>query len=368
MNGTLMKRLLVVSCLLLSASIIAHDLKKDLPMQPTILITGGAGYIGSHTAFLMAQKGYKVIILDTLNHGQSFDHAWATLIQKDCADEQTLEEIFTKYDVQAVMHFAAFMEVGLSVKDPMRFYENNVVKTIRLLNTMLAHNVKTFIFSSSAATYGTPQMVPIPETHPLVPINPYGNNKLIVEKVLHDYHHAYGLNYVALRYFNAAGALPEHGLGEVHSPESHVIPLILRAARDGRPFNIFGSDYPTPDGTCIRDYLHVLDIAQAHVQALEHLEAGNPSDCFNLGTGKGTSVKEMIDAVERITHTQVKKVFAPRREGDPAVLVADPSKAMNILHWKPQFSDIDYIVKSAFVFEQNLSVVDSREVGKRKNP
>ena len=322
-------------------------------LLPEILITGGAGYIGSHTAYLLTQQGYKVIVLDKYVHNQHFNPSWATVIKKDFADAETLEQIFSTYNTSAVMQFAAFIEVGESIKNPLKFYENNVSKTITLFNAMRTHEINKFIFSSSCAVYGMPQQLPLTEDHAKNPISPYGKTKFMIETILEDMHQTYDFNnYVSLRYFNAAGALPEEQLGEQHKPETHIIPLLLRAAQNGLPFNIFGNDYETKDGTAIRDYLHVLDIAQAHLAALQHLENGHPSDCFNLGTGKGFSVKEMVDAVENICRTSIKTVWQERRPGDPAVLVADPTKAQTILKWNPKYSDLEFILKSALAFDQ----------------
>ena len=248
------------------------------------------------------------------------------------------------------MHFAALIEVGESVKNPRAFYNNNVIKTIQLLETMLDHNIKKFIFSSSCAVYGTPQQLPLTETHPRNPISPYGNNKLMVEFALEDFSRAYGLQFVALRYFNAAGSMPEYGLGEQHTPESHLIPILLRAAHEGRPFYIFGTDYNTKDGSCVRDFLHTWDLADAHWLALEHLNNGNPSDCFNLGTGHGFSVKEMIEVAQKVCGVQIKTIESARRPGDPATLVADLSKARDILGWEPRYSNLEHIVKTANTF------------------
>lgn len=328
----------------------SKQIKENSMQAKTILVTGGAGYIGSHTAFLLAQKGHKVIVLDALVHHQPSELPWATVIHGDCGDTTLLNTIFTENHIDAVMHFAAFIEVGISVKEPLSFYENNVTKTLTLLKTMMAHNVKTFIFSSSCAVYGTPQALPLVETHPKNPISPYGNTKLVIEMALHDLQIAHGLQYVALRYFNAAGALPEHGLGEYHKPETHVLPLLLRAAHEHKPFYIFGTNYPTTDGTCVRDYLHVLDIAQAHIKALEYLDNGNPSESFNLGTGTGFSIKQLIMAVEKITGIAVNVIEATARAGDPAVLVADPSRAHTVLGWKPQYSELEFILQSADAF------------------
>lgn len=333
-------------------------------MKNSILITGGAGYIGSHTALLMAQQGYNVIIVDALLHGQKFDYPWATCIKGDIADTAILRTIFTEYNIHAVMHFAAFIEVGKSVKAPLEFYENNVTKTLTLLQVMLEYNVKKFIFSSSCAVYGEPQTLPLTESHPKNPISPYGKTKLIVEMALQDLHIAYGLHYVGLRYFNAAGALPEFGLGEHHEPETHVIPLLLRAARNGTPFYIYGNVHQTPDGTCLRDFLHVWDIAHAHAQALKHLDAGHPSDFFNLGTGKGISVKELLQLVEKTTNTKINSITHDARPGDPAILVADPLYAYTVLGWQPNYSDIQYILKTAYAAEHNLT----KQIAVKKDP
>jgi UDP-glucose 4-epimerase len=323
----------------------------------TILIAGGAGYIGSHTAYLLAKHGFQVIIIDSFVHQQQFSPSWATIIRGDFADIQLLEKIFTQYQISAVMHFAAFIEVGQSVKNPLAFYENNVSKTITLLQTMLQHNVRHVIFSSSCAVYGIPEYLPLTEEHPKRPISPYGKTKLMIEEVLTDAAKAYDFKYVSLRYFNAAGALPEEELGEQHKPETHIIPLLLQAARNQSPFTVFGNDYQTKDGTAIRDYLHVLDIAQAHVLALHHLQQGNPSDYFNLGTGNGFSVKEMIETVEQLHHCSLKIIWEKRRAGDPSILVADPYKARSILQWQPRFSDIEFIIRSAMAFDCSFNKV-----------
>lgn len=325
-------------------------------MKPTLLITGGAGYIGSHTAYMMAKRGHKVLILDTLLHGQSFDHSWATLIQKDFADQEALHTIFSEHTIDAVMHFAAFIEVGRSVREPLSFYENNVSKTITLLRTMLAHNVKKIIFSSSCAVYGIPQAQELTESHPKNPISPYGNTKLAVEMALHDASIAHDLRYVSLRYFNAAGVLPGNGLGEHHKPETHIIPLLLRAAMQGTPFYVYGNDYQTPDGTCIRDYLHVLDIASAHEKSLAYLNAGNQAACFNLGSGKGYSVAQLIAMVEQVTGKKVPIIACPRRAGDPAQLLANPALARQQLAWEAHYSDMEFIVRSCIENDMVLNV------------
>lgn len=319
-------------------------------MAVSILVTGGAGYIGSHIAFLLAQLGYSVIVLDSFVHKQTFNPPWANVIKADYADKNVLDDIFTKHNVQAVMHCAGYIEVGHSVTNPLAFYENNVAKTIVLLQTMLEHNVKQIIFSSSCAVYGIPQKLPLTEDHPKNPISPYGKTKLMIEQIFEDAADAYGLQYVALRYFNVAGAYPEHGLGERHDPETHVIPLLLRALTQRTPFSIYGNDYPTDDGTAIRDYLHVRDIADAHVRAVNYLAVGNPSVSINLGTGHGFSVKQVLDAVERVGNDSIDIIWSGRRPGDPPVLVADPTKAQELLGWKPQHSQIDEILQGAYEF------------------
>lgn len=320
----------------------------------TVLVTGGAGYIGSHTAWLLTQQGYRVIVLDSLVHEQRFTHPWATFIHADLADTAVLKNVFAHYNIDAVMHFAASIEVGESVKNPLKFYDNNVTNTMHLLATMVEYGVTKFIFSSSCAVYGIPHQVPIHENHPKDPISPYGKTKLIIEQALEDLAIAHGLSFVVLRYFNAAGALPEHGLGECHRPETHLIPLLLRAAYLQKPFSIFGTDHPTKDGTCVRDFLHVLDIAQAHVLALKHLEDSRPSEAFNLGTGHGYSVKQMVETVERITGMPITITYAAKRAGDPAQLIADPTKAQTLLLWQPRYSDLEFIIRSAWTFETGV--------------
>ena len=316
-------------------------------MNKTILVVGGAGYIGSHTSFLLHQAGYKVVILDKFVYDQPFDLPIVEVIKSDVADEKVLNSIFKKYKIEAVMHFAASIEVGESVKHPTKFYDNNVVKTLKLLDAMVLHGVNNFVFSSSCAVYGNPIKVPIDETHPFAPISPYGKNKLIVEYALQDYAIAYGLKSVSLRYFNAAGALPEEGLGECHIPETHVIPLLLMAALQNKPFTIFGDDYNTADGTCVRDYIHVLDIAQAHVLALQYLETADSSNVFNLGSEKGYSVLQLLQVVKEVVGVEVAVNFALRRGGDVDVLVADATKIKNLLGWKAQHSTLQNIVKTA---------------------
>lgn len=316
-----------------------------------ILMVGGAGYIGSHAALCFYKKGYEVLILDSFVTSPLFNPDWATVIKADFADAQALDNVFKNYDISAVMHFAASTQVAESMSNPALYYENNVAKTVLLLNSMRKHGVKSFIFSSSCAVYGNPEYLPLTEEHPKNPVNIYGKTKLIIENILEDYSDIYNdFNYVSLRYFNAAGALPEHGLGENHNPETHVIPLALEAARKGKEFKIFGIDFETKDGSCIRDYLHVVDIADAHWRAYLHLKNGKPSEVFNLGTGKGVSVKELINSVQKVSGLKINAVEKERRAGDPPILVANYSKAKNILEWQPRYSDLDLIVKSAFIY------------------
>ncbi|MFH1253949.1 MAG: UDP-glucose 4-epimerase GalE [bacterium] len=319
--------------------------------KKAVLVVGGAGYIGSHTCWLLHQQGYDVIILDALLHQQKFTPSWAKLIKGDFADQKILKDIFTNYKIDTVMHFAAFIEVGESVKKPKDFYNNNVTKTLTLLDTMLEHNVKKIIFSSSCAVYGIPQNLPLDETHPLAPINPYGKNKLIIEFALQDYHTAYNLNYVSLRYFNAAGSCFEQQLGEQHNPETHIIPLLIKAAMQNKDFFIFGNDYPTHDGTCVRDYVHVLDIAQAHILAYNYLEKHEKSNSFNLGSQNGNTVKEIIKQTEQICKKKIKTECYPRREGDVPILVANSNKAQQELGWQAKFSNLENILRSAYEWE-----------------
>lgn len=315
-------------------------------MSNAILITGGAGYIGSHISYLLAQQNHSVIILDDARHNQPINFSWTTLIKGNFGNIALLESLFSHYHIDAVIHCAASIEVGQSVKDPLSFYENNVGSTVQLLKIMQAYNVTKLIFSSSCAVYGIPQIIPIPENHPKNPISPYGKSKLMVETILEDARNAYGLQYINLRFFNAAGVLFNVGLGEYHQPETHLIPLLLRAAYEHRPFYIYGIDYATADGTCIRDFLHVWDIAHAHSKALAYLDQ-NQSGSFNLGSGKGISVKEIIEHVESISGKKIGIKIGARRPGDPSHLIADISKAQSLLGWYPEHSFLDFIIQTA---------------------
>lgn len=314
-----------------------------------ILITGGAGYIGSHTAYLLTERGYDVIILDNNSHSYNFPHEWATgFITGNCGDKKLLDTIFSKYTVTAVMHFSAFADVRESVTNPLKYYKNNVSETIQLLESMISHNINNFIFSSTCAVYGIPDELPITEQTATLPINPYGRSKLMIEHILEDFSHTYDLKYISLRYFNVAGAFPEKLLGDCH--KTHVVPILLDAARHQKPFTVFGNDYNTNDKSCVRDYIHVLDIAHAHYLALEHLKRTQTSDIFNLGTGKGNSVKELITTIEEITGLSIKATVGTRKPGEPPLLIANAEKAFKILGWKPQYSLVD-IIKDAYAFE-----------------
>ncbi|MBE9227736.1 UDP-glucose 4-epimerase GalE [Phormidium sp. LEGE 05292] len=324
--------------------------------KPTILVTGGAGYIGSHAVQALQNSGYDVVILDNLVYGHRdiVENALKVeLVVGDTGDRTLLDNLFSSRNIAAVMHFAAYAYVGESVTDPAKYYRNNVVGTLTLLEAMVAANVKKFVFSSTCATYGVPKTVPIPEDHPQDPINPYGATKLMVERILADFDIAYNLKSVSFRYFNAAGADPNGLLGEDHNPETHLLPLVLMTALGKREsVSIFGTDYPTPDGTCIRDYIHVCDLADAHVLGLEYLLNGGDSNIFNLGNGSGFSVKEAIDAAREITGKEIKAIECDRRPGDPPMLVGSSEKARKILGWQPQYGDIKDIITHAWNWHQ----------------
>ncbi|ECO3390791.1 UDP-glucose 4-epimerase GalE [Campylobacter jejuni] len=318
-----------------------------------ILVVGGAGYIGSHTLKHLLDNDYNCIVMDNLiyGHKQAIDKR-AKFIHADLLDTFSLTNIFKQEKIDALVHFAAFAYVGESVVNPAKYYQNNVVGTINLLNAMLENNVKDIVFSSTCATYGEPQYTPIDEKHPQNPINAYGRTKLMIEQVFADYEKAYGLRHISLRYFNAAGASKDGLIGESHEPETHLIPLVLKAIKGEIPaINIFGNDYDTEDGTCIRDYIHVEDLALAHRLALENLYKF--SGCINLGTGIGTSVKEIISVAEIVSGKKCPINYAPRREGDPARLYADNKKAKEILSWEAKYTDIKDIIKSAWDWENN---------------
>ncbi len=317
-----------------------------------LLITGGAGYIGSHMSQYLLELGHKVTVFDNLSHGNRDAVLGGTLIVGDLNDVTALNKLFGQSTFDGVMHFASYIEVGESVSNPQKYYENNVGNTLNLLKVMHAHHVHRFIFSSSAAVYGEPEYVPIDEAHPKAPLNPYGRSKWMVEQFLEDFDQAYGLRSISLRYFNAAGADPEGRLGERHQPESHLIPLVLKAATGVLPsIKIFGRDYDTPDGTCIRDYIHVRDLCDAHLLALQNLMEGGKSNVFNLGNGNGFSVQEVIDTARKVTGKRITAEDAPRRQGDPARLIADSTRAINELHWQPKFADLEQIIGDAWRWE-----------------
>ena len=314
-----------------------------------ILVTGGAGYVGSHTAKALARAGFEPIAFDNLSAGHRWAVKWGPLIEADLGDQPSLKRALAEHNVAAAMHFAAHAYVGESVRDPRRYFENNVANTLHLLHALMDAGIRHLVFSSSCAVYGLPQSLPISESHPKLPVNPYGDSKLFVERVLDWYGRAYGLRWAALRYFNAAGADPDGELGEVHNPETHLIPRVMEAALGGlESIEIYGNDYPTADGTAIRDYVHVSDLAEAHVAALKHLLSGRESLAVNLGTGRGASVREVIAAVERVSGCAVKCTLGPRRPGDPPQLVADPAEAEKLLGWRPSLSALDNIVRSAW--------------------
>ncbi|MFN4269869.1 MAG: UDP-glucose 4-epimerase GalE [Thermosynechococcus sp.] len=325
--------------------------------SPLILVTGGGGYVGSHTVLALQQAGFQVLILDSLERGHR-DLVEAVLktelIVGDIGDRPLLDWIFQTYPVTAVMHFAAYIEVGESVRYPDRFYQNNVHGALTLLQAMVAAKIPYFVFSSTAAVYGLPPEVPIQETCPCAPMNPYGRSKWMVEQMVGDLGSAYGLKSVIFRYFNAAGADPHSRLGEDHHPETHLIPLVLQAAMGRRPHVvIYGTDYPTADGTCIRDYIHVVDLAQAHVLGLKYLLSGGDSEVFNLGNGQGFSVRQIIETAQRVTRCSIPVLEGDRREGDPAVLIANSDRARRVLGWQPQYPDIEQIIQHAWLWHQH---------------
>jgi len=323
-------------------------------MPTTILVVGGAGYIGTHMVKRLLEEGLRVVTLDDLSTGHRALLPGGDLVVGGLGDARLLDGIFRRYAVAAVMHFAAFAQVGASVADPLRYYRNNVADTVELLAAMIRGRITRFIFSSSAAVYGEPEAVPIPETHPLQPTNPYGATKQIVENMLKDCDAAHGLKSIRLRYFNAAGADPAGGIGERHIPETHLIPLVLRAALDpSQPVSIMGSDYPTPDGTAVRDYIHVNDLVEAHMLALRALLDGCGSAVYNLGNSRGYSVKEVIETARSVTGRPIAVKAAARRSGDPAVLVADSSLIRRELDWKPAFQQLETIIQTAWRWHRN---------------
>jgi UDP-glucose 4-epimerase len=318
-----------------------------------ILIVGGAGYIGAHINKQLNINGYETLVFDNLSYGHQDFVKWGTFEQGDLGNIEDIRKIFKNYPITAVMHFAAFTYVGESVENPGKYYKNNVCNTINLLDVMREFNVMKIVFSSTCATYGDPVEIPITETHPQNPISPYGRGKLMVENIMADYSHAYNLKYVSLRYFNAAGADPEFEIGELHDPETHLIPLILDAASGKRDnIKIFGTNYSTPDGTCVRDYIHVTDLADAHLKALQYLEKGGESDYFNLGNGNGFSVREVIEMARKVTGKNITAVEDDRRPGDPPVLVGSSNKIRKTLKWNPEYDDLSQIIRTAWMWHE----------------
>ncbi|MCX7841775.1 MAG: UDP-glucose 4-epimerase GalE [Clostridia bacterium] len=321
-----------------------------------VLVTGGAGYIGSHTVAELLDRKEDVVIVDNLENGhkKAAEAIGAKLVVGDLRNREFLKDFFKKHDIEAVIHFAAYIEAGESVAEPLKHYNNNVVSTLNLLSEMKEAGVKKIVFSSTAATYGNPESIPIKESDRTLPINPYGETKLSVEKALKWSDNAYGIKYIALRYFNAAGAHMSGKIGEDHSPETHLIPIVLQVASGKRSeIKLFGSDYETKDGYCVRDYIHVTDLAQAHVLALDHLRSNETSNVFNLGNGRGFSNKEVVEIAREVTGRTIKAIDAPRRPGDPAVLVASSEKAMKELGWKPRYGELSKIIETAWNWHKN---------------
>lgn len=322
-----------------------------LMSKGTLLVTGGAGYIGSHTVKHLLGMGERIVVLDSLvfGHLDALDHDRVTFVRGDMSDAMVVEQVFADHKPEAVLHFAAFCYVGESVEDPLKYYRNNVCAPLTVLEAMQRHGCKRFIFSSTCATYGDPVQMPMDESHPQNPVNPYGASKLMLERVLKDCGRAWGLECVFLRYFNASGCDPEGIIGEDHNPETHLIPRILMAIRgEIDSITVFGTDYPTPDGTCIRDYIHVCDLASAHALALDYLRRGGATTAVNLGTGRGFSVKEIISTAEAVTGQKVPVSYGPRRAGDPSELICQPAKAKEVLGWEAQHKDPRSHIESAW--------------------
>lgn len=325
-------------------------------VKPTILVTGGAGYIGSHAALALQREGYRVVVLDNLEYGhREFveDVLQVELVIGDIGDRALLDKLFATHPIAAVVHFAAYIAVGESVTDPAKYYRNNVSGTLTLLEAMVAAGVKKLVFPSTCAIYGTPKQVPMTEDHPKDPMSPYATTKWMVEQILADFDRAFELKSVIFRFFNAAGANPEGLLGEDHQPETHLIPLVLLTALGKREsISIWGTDYPTPDGTCLRDYIHVSDLANAHILGVEYLLQGGKSEAFNLGNGNGFSVRQVIETARLITGREIKVVECDRRPGDPSILVGSSDKAQKILGWSPQYTDLGKIIDHAWQWHQ----------------
>jgi UDP-arabinose 4-epimerase len=321
-----------------------------------VLVTGGAGYIGSHTAKLLAASGHSPIVFDDMSQGHAWAVRWGPIEHGNLSDLDRLRDVFARHKIDAVIHFAANALVGESMSNPTKYFRNNTVGTLNLIDAMRGASVDRIVFSSTCATYGNPVRVPIDEMHPQAPVNPYGESKLMVEKILRWYGECYGLRWMALRYFNAAGADPDGEIGEDHDPETHLIPLVIGAALGTRPpVGIFGTDYDTPDGTAVRDYVHVMDLADAHLRALQRLDEGTTSQAVNLGTGRGHSVREVLTTVARIAGKAVPAVESPRRAGDPPALVADPARARDVLGWTCRYPALEVIVEHAWAWHSGHS-------------
>jgi UDP-glucose 4-epimerase len=328
-------------------------------MTGEVLVCGGAGYIGAHMCEQLAERGFEVVVFDSLASGQRGHVRWGELVVGDLRDPPVIEALFRARRFDAVMHFAGRIVVSESARDPAAYYEHNVAGTLHLLDALRRHGAPPLIFSSTAAVYGEPRYTPIDERHPLAPVNPYGHTKLFAEQMLADFGPAYGLRSVSLRYFNAAGASPSGLIGEAHEPETHLIPNVLRAGAVGRAVDVYGDDYPTPDGSCIRDYIHVVDLCAGHLAALDYLLAGGESTAFNLGSGRGHSVLEVIAAASRVCGRTIAHRIAPRRAGDPPVLVASATKARELLDWAAAQSDLTSILESAWRWEQQRGALAS---------
>ncbi len=313
-----------------------------------ILVTGGAGYIGSITAYELKRTGHEVVIFDSLHHGDKNRIQDFELIIGETTDYNVLVDVFRSHHIDAVIHFAAWIEMGESMQNPGKYFYNNVYGSLQLLRAMVDSGVLQLVFSSTAGVYGTPERIPIAEDDRKVPLNPYGESKLMVEKMLNWYSEIHQLRSISIRYFNAAGAFLDGSLGEAHEPESHLIPNVIRALKENREFTLFGDDYETYDGTCVRDYIHVLDLASAHIVALEALASGHATDVYNAGTGNGYSNRDVVSMIEKVSKQQVRVSVQPRRPGDAAILVADSSKLQSQLHWQPQYSDLETIIQSAW--------------------
>ena len=324
-------------------------------MPTEVLVCGGAGYIGAHMCELLAQRGFEAVVFDNLSTGRRGLVRWGELIIGDLRDAQALDAAFASHRFEAVMHFAAKSLVAESMQDPAAYYDNNVTGSLNLLQAMRRHGLPPLVFSSSAAIYGVPRYTPIDENHPREPVNPYGRSKLMIEAMLADFRDAFGLKSVSLRYFNAAGASASGLIGEAHDPETHLIPNALRAACDGSALAVFGADYPTPDGSCVRDYVHVIDLCEAHLAALAYLRGGGDNLALNLGSERGHSVLEVIDSAQRICGRKIERSIAPRRAGDPPVLVASASRAQKLLGWTPRHSSLNEILASAWQWQQQMN-------------